>query len=110
MNKYAQFLGGGIHPDRARLKSLHEHAAEATAGEKTGDFPLVGIYDTNQHPERGDLGMAKEIDGMISLYQEKYHNLNVILTGVIRSIFPHLNNPIIPDADLIWGLYAIWDI
>ncbi len=110
VNKYAQFLGGGISPGmELRLKSLHEHTAKLPLVKKDWNFPLVG-YDTRTNILSGViLGMAKEIDGMISLYQEKYHNLNVILTGGDTEHFAsHLNNPIIPDADLIYkGLYAI---
>jgi type III pantothenate kinase len=58
------------------------------------------------------LGMAKEIDGFIEAYQEKYRNFNVLLTGGdIVYLAPHLKNRIFADPDLIFkGLYAISEV
>ncbi|MFT3825963.1 MAG: type III pantothenate kinase [Chitinophagaceae bacterium] len=110
VNKYAQFMGGGISPGmELRLKSLHEHTAKLPLVKKDWNFPLLG-YDTRTNILSGViLGMAKEIDGMIGLYVQKYHNLNVILTGGDTSHFAaHLQQPIVPDPDLLFkGLYAI---
>jgi type III pantothenate kinase len=53
--------------------------------------------------------MAKEIDGIIDLYQEKYSNFNVHLTGGDVTYFGTLlKNKIFADPSLIYkGLYAI---
>jgi type III pantothenate kinase len=58
------------------------------------------------------LGIAKEIDGMIGAYNEKFGNFNAVLTGGDIAIFePHLKNKIFADPDLIFkGLYAISQI
>ncbi len=55
------------------------------------------------------LGMAKEIDGIIDLYDEKFANFNVHLTGGDIAFFGTLlKNKIFADPYLIYkGLYAI---
>jgi type III pantothenate kinase len=54
-------------------------------------------------------GMAKEIDGIIDLYDEKYDNFNAILTGGDTGFFVnHVKKTLFADPDLIYkGLYAI---
>jgi type III pantothenate kinase len=113
VNKKREFLGGGISPGmELRFKSLKEFTAKLPLIEKNWNFPLIG-YDTRTNILSGViLGMAKEIDGMIDLYQEKYGNLNVLLTGGDSAYFArHLKNRIFADLDLIFkGLYAISEI
>lgn len=113
VNKYAEFLGGGISPGmEMRFKSLHNFTALLPLVEKDWNFPLVG-YDTRTNILSGViLGMAKEIDGMIDAYREKYGNFNVVLTGGDAPYFVyHLKNRIFADPELIYkGLYAISEI
>ncbi len=110
VNKYHEFLGGGISPGmEMRFKSLHQLTALLPLVEKDWNFPLVG-YDTRTNILSGViLGMAKEIDGMIDAYKEKYGNFNVVLTGGDAPYFVyHLKNKIFADPNLIYkGLYAI---
>ena len=110
INKYKEFLGGGISPGmEMRFKSLHTLTAKLPLVEKDWNFPLVG-YDTRTNILSGViLGMAKEIDGMIDAYAEKYRNFNVLLTGGDAPYFVyHLKNLIFADPNLIYkGLYAI---
>ena len=110
INKYKEFLGGGISPGmEMRLKSLQTFTAKLPLVEKDWNFPLVG-YDTRTNILSGViLGMAKEIDGMIDAYAEKYRNFNVLLTGGDAPYFVyHLKNMIFADPNLIYkGLYAI---
>lgn len=110
VNKYAEFLGGGISPGmEMRFKSLNVFTAKLPVVEKDWNFPLVG-YDTRTNILSGViLGMAKEIDGMIDAYQERYGNFNVLLTGGDAPYFVyHLKNKIFADPNLIYkGLYAI---
>jgi type III pantothenate kinase len=73
------------------------------------NFPLAG-YDTRTNILSGViLGMAKEIDGIIDAYQEKYDNFNVLMSGGDSSYFTrHLKSKIFADPYLIYkGLYAI---
>lgn len=110
VNKYHEFLGGGIAPGmEMRFKSLHDLTALLPLVEKDWNFPLVG-YDTRTNILSGViLGMAKEIDGMIDAYKERYDNFNVLLTGGDAPYFVyHLKNKIFADTNLIYkGLYAI---
>ena len=110
VNKYHEFLGGGIAPGmEMRFKSLHQLTALLPLVEKDWNFPLVG-YDTRTNILSGViLGMAKEIDGMIDAYRERYDNFNVVLTGGDAPYFVyHLKNRIFADTNLIYkGLYAI---
>lgn len=113
VNKKKEFIGGGISPGvDMRLKSLQAFTAKLPLVEKDWNFPLMG-YDTRTNILSGViLGMAKELDGMIELYEEKYGNLNVLLTGGDSSYFAyHLKKKIFADLNLIFkGLYAISEL
>ena len=110
VNKNKEFLGGGISPGmEMRFKSLKLFTAKLPLVEKDWNLPLIG-YDTRTNILSGViLGMAKEIDGMIDAYAERYRNFNVVLTGGDAPYFVyHLKNRIFADPDLIFkGLYAI---
>lgn len=110
VNRNREFLGGGISPGMdMRFKSLSDYTALLPLIKEDWNFPLVG-YDTETNITSGViLGMAKEIDGFIDAYKEKYGNFNVLLTGGNSAYFvPHLKNRIFADQNLIFkGLYAI---
>ena len=110
INKNHEFLGGGISPGmEMRFKSLQIFTAKLPLVEKDWNFPLIG-YDTRTNILSGVLlGMAKEIDGMIGSYAEKYDNFNALLTGGDTPYFVyHLKKKIFADPNLIYqGLYAI---
>jgi type III pantothenate kinase len=113
INKYHEFLGGGISPGmEMRFKSLQAFTAKLPLVNKDWNFPLVG-YDTRTNILSGVLlGMAKEIDGTIDAYAEKYGNFNVLLTGGDTPHFAsHIKNKIFADPELLFkGLYAIGEI
>jgi type III pantothenate kinase len=110
INKYNQFLGGGISPGmEMRFKSLQTFTAKLPLVKKDWNFPLLG-YDTRTNILSGVLlGMAKEIDGMIDEYKAKYGNFNAVLTGGDTPHFaPLLKNQIFADSEFLFkGLYAI---
>jgi len=110
VSKYREFLGGGISPGmEMRFKSLKDLTARLPLVKPDWNFPLVG-YDTRTNITSGVmLGMAKEIDGIIDAYAEKYDNFNVLLTGGDSPFFAQvLKNKIFADPHLIYkGLYAI---
>lgn len=110
INKYHEFLGGSISPGmQMRFRAMHEQTAFLPIIEPSYDFPLIG-YDTKTNLLSGVLlGMAKEIDGIIDAYSEKYNNFNVLITGGDIPFFvTHLKNKIFVDPNLIFkGLYAI---
>jgi type III pantothenate kinase len=110
VNKYKEFLGGGISPGmEMRFRALQTFTAKLPLIKADWNFPLVG-YDTRTNILSGViLGMAKEIDGMIEAYEEKYDNFNVLLSGGDGSYFTrYLKKKIFADPDLIFrGLLAI---
>ena len=113
INKYHEFVGGAISPGlEMRLKALNYYTARLPLVEADANVPLIG-YDTNSNILSGVvLGMAKEIDGLIDAYRERYRNFNVLLTGGdIVYLASHLKSKIFADPDLIFkGLYAISEV
>jgi type III pantothenate kinase len=110
VNKYKEFIGGGISPGmEMRLRSLQAFTAKLPLVKADWNFPLAG-YDTRTNILSGViLGMAKEVDGIIEAYEEKYDNFNVLLSGGDAVYFTrHLKKKIFADPYLIYkGLYAI---
>jgi len=113
INSDAQLLGGSISPGmEMRFKAMNHYTALLPLVSADWNVPLIG-YDTKTNLQTGViLGMAKEIDGMIEAYAERYGNFNALLTGGDIALFePHLKNKIFADPDLIFkGLYAISQI
>jgi len=113
INKYHEFVGGAISPGlEMRLKSLNYYTAKLPLVRADSNIPLMG-YDTNTNILTGVvMGMAKEIDGFIEEYEEKFNNFNVLLTGGdIVYLASHLKKKIFADPDLIFkGLYAISEV
>ncbi len=110
VNKYREFIGGSISPGmEMRFRSLHTFTAKLPLVKADWNFPLAG-YDTRTNILSGViLGMAKEVDGIIGAYEEKYDNFNVLLSGGDSVYFTrHLKKKIFADPYLIYkGLYAI---
>lgn len=110
VNKYREFIGGSISPGmEMRFKSLNAFTAKLPLVKADWNFPLAG-YDTRTNILSGViLGMAKELDGVIEAYEEKYDNFNVVLSGGDSVYFTrHLKKKIFVDPYLMYrGLYAI---
>jgi len=113
INTDHEFLGGGISPGmEMRMRSLNQFTAKLPVVKPDANVPLIG-YDTVSNILSGVvLGMAKEIDGFVDTYKEKYGNFNVHLTGGdLVYLAPHLKNQIFADPELIFkGLYAISEV
>jgi len=113
INKFHEFLGGSISPGmNMRFLAMHEQTALLPLIQAEENFPLIG-YDTKTNLLSGViLGMAKEIDGIIDAYNEKYSHLKVLLTGGDMNFFvPHLKNKLIADPYLLFkGLFAISEL
>lgn len=113
INQEHQLLGGSISPGmEMRFRAMHQFTAKLPLVEAHWNVPLIG-YDTVTNMQSGVVfGMAKEIDGIIEAYREKFGNFNALLTGGDIGLFqPHLKNKIFADPDLIFkGLYAISQI
>jgi type III pantothenate kinase len=115
VNKYKEFIGGAISPGmEMRFKSLNAYTAKLPLVHADWNFPLAG-YDTRTNILSGViLGMAKEIDGMVEAYEEKYANFNVLLNGGDSALISrHLKKQYFTDPFLIYkGLYVIseWNL
>jgi type III pantothenate kinase len=110
INQQGEFMGGSISPGmEMRFQAMHQFTAKLPLAKAHWNVPLIG-YDTATNLQSGVvLGMAKEIDGIINAYGEKFGNFNALLTGGDTHLFgPHLKNKIFADPHLIFkGLYAI---
>lgn len=110
INRFHEFLGGGISPGmRMRFRAVHEFTAKLPMVDAAMEFPLVG-YDTKTNLQSGiQWGILHELEGMAALYEEKYANINVLLTGGDIPFFAcHLKKKIFADPNLTFkGLYAI---
>ena len=113
INKYHEFLGGGISPGLTmRMKALNQFTAKLPIVKPDSNLPLIG-YDTNTNIQSGViLGMVYELQGFIDEYSLKFDNFNVLLTGGdIVHLAPHLKSKIFADSELIFkGLYAISEV
>jgi type III pantothenate kinase len=113
INTRNEFLGGGISPGMLmRMKALNSYTAKLPIVSPDWNVPLVG-YDTKTNIQSGVvLGLAKEIDGFVDAYRDKYRAFNVLLTGGdIVHLASHLKSLIFADPDLLFkGLYAISEI
>ncbi|RYZ29243.1 MAG: type III pantothenate kinase [Chitinophagaceae bacterium] len=110
INQQGEFMGGSISPGmEMRFEAMHQFTAKLPLVNAHWNVPLIG-YDTATNLQSGVvLGMAKEIDGIIDAYEEKFGNFNALLTGGDTHLFgSHLKNKIFADPHLIFkGLYAI---
>ena len=110
INKFHELVGGSISPGmEMRFSAMHQFTAKLPLVKGDWNVPLIG-YDTKSNLQSGVvLGMAKEIDGIIDEYKNRFGNFNVLLTGGDTAIFdPHIKNKIFADPELIFkGLYVI---
>lgn len=113
INKSHEFIGGAISPGmEMRLRALKDYTARLPLVKAEWNVPMIG-YDTNTNILSGVvIGMAKEIDGFVNEYNEKFGNFNALLTGGDSAILAsHLKNKIFADPELIFkGLYAISEV
>ncbi len=110
MNTKKIFLGGSISPGvHMRFKAMNDNTAFLPLEKLTHETPLIG-YDTSTNLTSGVvLGVMYEIEGMITAYQKRYHNLHCVLTGGDADFFAQrLKKNIFADPLFIFkGLYEI---
>ena len=113
INKFHEFIGGAISPGlEMRLRSLNQYTAKLPLLKPDWNVSIIG-YDTNTNILSGVvIGMAKEIDGFVQAYEEKFGNFNALLTGGDTGILgSHLKKKIFADPELIFkGLYALSEV
>lgn len=101
--KNRAFRGGNITPGmEMRFMALHNFTDKLPLVKQEGDLVLLG-YDTETSIRSGVMmGIAAEIDGMISFYKEQYPELNVTLTGGNAPLFADkIKNRIANDPQLL---------
>ena len=103
VQKNRTFRGGAISPGmQMRFKALHTFTGKLPEVATDGDLILLG-YDTATCMRSGVvLGMAAEIDGMISNFENQYPEFNAILTGGDAPFFASkIKSKIFADPDLL---------
>jgi type III pantothenate kinase len=76
------YIGGGISPGLdMRFKALNAFTGKLPLISDINPAPLTGSNTTDSIRSGVINGTVSEIEGMISLYQQKYPSLEVILTG-----------------------------
>ena len=82
LDKQGNFLGGGISPGLTmRFQAVHNFTARLPLVASTDDPPLIGD-STESCIQSGVInGVIAEINGIISLYKQKFEELTVILSG-----------------------------
>jgi len=110
INRKNEYLGGAISPGIGiRYKSLNYYTSKLPKLEKTNEYQLVG-RSTSLSIHSGVInGVVNEINGVISQYQEKYHDLTVVLTGGDTNFLSkQLKNSIFANQNfLLYGLNKI---
>ncbi|WP_276388500.1 type III pantothenate kinase [Eudoraea chungangensis] len=82
VNDFGEYLGGAISPGlHMRYKALHRQTQKLPLLNPEELFDFIG-NSTASSIHSGILnGISLEIDGVIALYQERFKDLTVILTG-----------------------------
>lgn len=103
VNKNKEYLGGAISPGlKIRFKALNTFTANLPlvnyhkninfTGQSTNDCISAGVY----------YGIINEIKGFINMYQSKYQDLKIIITGGDAKYFvTKLKNHIFADENLL---------
>ncbi len=113
VNKLNEYIGGAISPGlEMRFKALSTFTARLPLVEKEESFETVIGKNTRESILSGvEIGAVAEMEGIISLYQQMYSDLIVVLTGGDVNFFEkRLKKPIFADQFLILkGLNVILD-
>lgn len=81
-NEKNQFMGGAISPGlQMRFKAMHTFTEYLPLIEAEEEVSLIGNSTKNSMQSGVVIGLAAEIQGIISEYKEQYKDLTVILTG-----------------------------
>ncbi len=110
LDEKGQYHGGSISPGlRMRFKAVHTFTAKLPLVEPLADPELIG-KTTETNIQSGIVnGLTQEIKGIISLYQQKYGDIRVILCGGDAHFFENKLKGVIfavPELVLI-GLNSI---
>ena len=82
LNDFDEYLGGSISPGiQMRYKAMHDQTARLPLLEKTELLDYIGNSTENCMHSGVIYGVELEIDGIINLYNGRFKDLTVILTG-----------------------------
>lgn len=97
------YYGGSISPGiEMRLKAMHHFTAKLPLVERGSVQDLVGNNTKTALQTGGQLGALAEASGFIRWYEEKYGQINVILTGGDADFFAKkLKNRIFVNQNLV---------
>ncbi len=104
------YHGGGISPGlKMRLQAMNAFTAKLPLVDVISNPPLIGTTTETCLQSGAINGMIQEINGIISLYQQKFEDLKVILCGGDASFFENqLKGPIFAIPELVLsGLNSI---
>lgn len=94
VNDQNQYLGGGISPGiDMRFKALNKFTGKLPLLSYEHFDKLIGV-DTRESVLSGVLnGVAEEVKGIISCYNQQYPDVKVVFTGGYLKFFEKLFNP-----------------
>ena len=97
------YYGGSISPGiEMRLKAMHHFTAKLPLVKRGSLRTLVGKNTKTALQTGGQLGAIAEASGFIRWYEEKYGQINVILTGGDANFFAKkLKSPIFVNQNLV---------
>jgi type III pantothenate kinase len=98
-----QYEGGSISPGLyMRFKALHEFTNNLPLLEPHDEFTFPAKTTDNAIITGVQLGMIKEIEGIIHLHEKQYPQLKIVLTGGDAIFFDkNLKNSIFVDLNLV---------
>ncbi|NKI31679.1 type III pantothenate kinase [Croceivirga thetidis] len=88
VNDYGEYLGGAISPGiQMRYNAMHQQTAKLPLLTPSETLDYIGNSTENCMHSGVLNGTAREVDGVIDQYNERFEHLTVILTGGDAQIF-----------------------
>jgi type III pantothenate kinase len=107
----AQYIGGCISPGlKMRLSAMHHFTSKLPDIKADREFILYGDSTESAMKAGAQTGFLTEIEGFVRLYQNKFSDLHIYITGGDAPYaMKHLNIAMEHDPDLVLkGLFKIW--
>ena len=103
INKNAEYIGGNISPGmKMRFKALNTFTNKLPLVSTNNSFDIIGNSTESAIISGVQQGMINEINGYIELFNKKYDNLKVLLTGGDGFFFEkNIKNTIFANPELV---------
>jgi type III pantothenate kinase len=103
INKNAEYIGGNISPGmKMRFKALNTFTNKLPLVSTNNSFDIIGNSTESAIISGVQQGMINEINGYIELFNKKYDNLKVLLTGGDSFFFEkNIKNTIFANPELV---------